>query len=160
MSEHRPRPVRWAKPIFNAPSWLYRRDLGWLLGRRFLEITHLGRRSGKERHAVLEVVKIDPSNGESIVASAFGPTADWYRNLQMTPAVRIRQGRREYVPEQRFLEADEIRQVASEFSAAHPLEARLANRVMAIIGAVPLGTYSNAEDLFASFPMVAFRPRE
>ena len=160
MTEDRPRPVRWARPIFNAPSWLYRHDLGWLLGSRFLELTHIGRQSGRERHAVLEVIKIDPSNSESIVASAFGPTADWYRNIQAAPPVRIRQGRREYVPEQRFLLADEIRQVASEFSEAHPLEARIANRVMATIGAVPFGTFSDAEDLFASFPMVAFRPRE
>ncbi len=160
MSESRPRPVGWVKPIFNAPSWLYRRDLGWVLGRRFLEVTHIGRNSGKERYAVLEVVKIDPASGESIVASAFGPNADWYRNLQATPAVRIRQGREEYVPEQRFLDGDEIRVVASEFASAHPVEARVANRVMDVIGAVPMGTYPTAEELFASFPMVAFRPRE
>lgn len=159
MSEPRPRPAKWAKPIFDAPSWLYRHGLGWLLGRRFLEVTHIGRISGKERFAVLEVVKIDPSNGESIVASAFGPKADWYQNLQAAPAVRIRQGRREYVPEQRFLNDDEVRQIASEFSEEHRLEARVANRVMAIIGAVPLDAYPNAVELFASFPMVAFRPR-
>jgi deazaflavin-dependent oxidoreductase (nitroreductase family) len=155
----RPRPAPWAVPIFDAPSWLYSHGMGWMLGRRFLEVTHIGRRSGKERFAVLEVIKIDPTSGESTVASAFGPKADWYQNLQKAPAVRIRQGRREYVPEQRFLDADERRQMAAEFATAHPFEARVANRVMAAIGAVPLGTYSNAVDLFASFPMVAFRPR-
>lgn len=155
----RPRPVRWAKPVFDAPSWLYRHGMGWLLGSRFVEVTHVGRKSGKERHTVLEVVKYDPDTGESIVASAYGATADWYRNLQVVPAVRIRQGRREYVPEQRVLEPDEIRRIATEFESAHPLEARVANRVMAAIGAVPLGTFSNAVDLFASFPMVGFRPQ-
>jgi deazaflavin-dependent oxidoreductase (nitroreductase family) len=132
--------------------------MGWLLGSRFLEVTHIGRKSGKERFAVLEVVKHDPATDESIVASAYGPTADWYRNLVQTPAVRIRQGRRDYTPEQRFLDDDEVRGIASEFATAHPLEARIANRVMAAIGAVPLDTYPNAEELFASFPMVAFRP--
>jgi deazaflavin-dependent oxidoreductase (nitroreductase family) len=160
MTDERPRPARWAKPIFNAPSWLYKHGMGWMLGNRFLEITHIGRKSGKERYAVLEVVKIDKTTGESIVASAFGPKADWYRNLQAAPAVRIRQGRREYVPIQRFLPTDEARRIASGFSAAHPLEARLGNRVMALIGAVPIGTYPNASELFASFPMVAFRPAD
>lgn len=155
-----PRPVAWARPVFDAPSWLYRHGMGWLLGKRFLEVTHIGRKTGTERVAVLEVVKIDPTNRESIVASAYGSTADWYQNLRKSPAVRIRQGRWDYVPEQRFLDPDERRQVAAEFATAHPLEARVANRVMAAIGAVPLGTYSNATDLFASFPMVAFRPRE
>lgn len=160
MTGQRPQPVRWAKPIFNAPSWLYRRNMGWLLGDRFLEVTHIGRKSGKERFAVLEVVQHDRSSGESVVASAYGPTADWYRNLQEKPAVRIRQGRREYVPEQRILDTDEIRQIANRFASDHPLEARAANRVMAAIGAVPYGTFSNPADLFASFPMVAFRPQQ
>lgn len=159
MIGQRPRPAAWAKPLFDAPSWLYGHGMGWLLGRRFLEVTHIGRSSGKERFAVLEVIRIDPTNGESVVASAFGPRADWYQNIQKAPAVRIRQGRAEYVPEQRFLDAGERRHIASEFTHAHRLEARVANRVMAAIGAVPLGTYSTAAELFASFPMVAFRPR-
>jgi hypothetical protein len=87
-----------------------------------------------------------------------GAVSDWYLNLRATPAVWIRQGVREYTPEQRFLTPEEGRQVAEEFSEAHPLEARVANRVMDAIGAVPYGTFEDANDLFASFPMVAFRP--
>lgn len=158
MTGDRPRPPAWATTVFKAPTWLYGHRMGWLMGRRFLEVTHIGRKSGKERLTVLEVVKIDPVSGESIVASAFGPKADWYRNLQAAPAVWVRQGAREYTPEQRFLTPEEGRAVAEEFSEAHPLEARVANRVMDAIGAVPYGTYEDANDLFASFPMVAFRP--
>lgn len=159
MSDPRPRPKGWAKAIFDAPKWLYRHDLGWVVGKRFLALTHIGRRSGFERQTVLEVVKYDPETGESIVASAFGPTADWYRNVQTRPAVRIQTGRFEYRPEQRFLDAGEARTVALEFCEAHPLEARGALRVMDAIGAVPSGSFDNPVDLLASFPMVAFRPK-
>jgi deazaflavin-dependent oxidoreductase (nitroreductase family) len=137
---------------------LYRRRLGWLLGRRFLAVTHVGRRSGKLYETVLEVVSYDRQSGESIVASAYGVTADWYRNLQESPARLIRTGRHEFVPQQRFLAPDEVRVVAVGFRAAHPLEARMANTVMAAIGAVPKDTFRDPVDLFAAFPMIAFRP--
>lgn len=159
MNQPRPRPARWAKPIFDAPRWLYGHRLGWLLGHRFLAVTHVGRTSGKLRVTVLEVARYDRDTGESVVASAYGATADWYRNLQQTPARLIRTGRREYVPEQRFLDADEARAVAVAMRTANPFEMRIANRVMDAIGAVPKGTFSDPVDLIASFPMVAFRPR-
>lgn len=159
MVDPRPRPARWAEPLFDAPAWLYRHRLGWLLGRRFLAVTHVGRRSGKPYETVLEVVQHDRRTGESIVVSAYGATADWYRNLQESPAGLIRTGRQEFVPEQRFLTPDEARAVAVTFREAHPIEARVVNRVMAAIGAVPKNTYSDPVDLVASFPMVGFRPR-
>ena len=35
-------------PMFKLPLLLYRLRLGWLLGRRFMLLTHVGRRSGSE----------------------------------------------------------------------------------------------------------------
>lgn len=158
MNQPRRRPGRWVKPIFDAPTLLYRHRLGWLLGRRFLAVTHVGRTSGKLYETVLEVVSYERDSGESIVASAYGPTADWYRNLQQTPARLVRTGRHQFVPQQRFLDRDEARTAAVAFRTAHSLEARMANTVMAAIGAVPRNTFSDPVDLFASFPMIAFRP--
>ncbi len=37
-------------PIFKLPMLLYRLRLGWLLGKCFMQITHVGRRSGKIHH--------------------------------------------------------------------------------------------------------------
>ena len=159
MDRPRARPARWAKSLFDSLTWLYGHRLGWLLGRRFLAVTHVGRTSGKLYDTVLEVVIHDPETGERIVASAYGPNADWYRNLEQTPARLVRTGRERFVPEQRFLGPQEARTVAERFGQEHRLEARVANRVMAAIGAVPKDTFSNPVDLFASFPMMAFRPQ-
>jgi hypothetical protein len=46
--------------IFKLPVFHYRLHLGWLLGKRFMQITHVDRNSGKVRRTVLAVViKLD-----------------------------------------------------------------------------------------------------
>jgi deazaflavin-dependent oxidoreductase (nitroreductase family) len=72
---------------FRLPIYLYRLNLGWLLGHRFLQLVHRGRRSGLLRETVLEVLHYDPATGESVVLSAWGEKADWYRNVEATPAL-------------------------------------------------------------------------
>lgn len=52
--------------------YVYRWRLGWLLGRRFLLLTHLGRRTGGPHHTVLEVVGRDDA-GDQTVMSGGGP---------------------------------------------------------------------------------------
>ncbi len=91
----RPGPPTGARRLlFRLPIWLYRARLGALLGRRFVLVHHLGRRSGRPREVVLEVVHHDPVKGTVTVASGFGPESDWYRNLLAHPAARIELGAR------------------------------------------------------------------
>jgi hypothetical protein len=47
--------LRWLR----MPIWLYRLRLGWLLGNRFLMLTHIVRKSGQPPQSVLEVVGHD-----------------------------------------------------------------------------------------------------
>jgi deazaflavin-dependent oxidoreductase (nitroreductase family) len=78
--------------LFRMPIWLYRLRLGWLFGSRLLLLNHIGRISGKPRHTVLEVAEHD---GDSyVVASGWGPSAAWYRNILHTPDVTIQVGTR------------------------------------------------------------------
>ncbi len=94
---------RWSLP-------LYRLRLGWLLGHRFLLITHVGRKSGKTRRTCVMVLRFDGRLGEVFVAAG-SPRADWYLNIQASPAVQVAVGARRYRPVQRFLAAEEIAQV-------------------------------------------------
>jgi deazaflavin-dependent oxidoreductase (nitroreductase family) len=161
MSESdRRRPSPMLKAFFDAPRWFYRHQMGWLMGKRFLAVSHVGRKSGIERESILEVAVYHPDTHESVVASAFGPTADWYRNVQARPAHLVRVGRVEYVPHQRFLEPEEARAAAEEFCRQHRLEARMAIPVFVAMGAAEKGEFTNPVDLMASLPMVAFRPAD
>lgn len=153
------RPSPLLQMVFKAPAGLYRIGLGRLLGRRFLALSHRGRKSGRLYETVLEVAVFDPVTQESIVASAYGTKADWYRNLQAAPAVRVRTGKKDYTPEHRFLDPDEAIAAAAEFCRLHPWEARVAPRVLPAIGA---GTTDSSDpvQMLAALPMVAFRPRQ
>lgn len=154
------RPGRLLKLIFDAPGWLYRAHLGWILGKRILVLTHRGRKSGRPYDTVLEVMHFDRATGESVMASAYGPRADWYQNIRAEPALRVRTGGLDYVPAQRFLTPDEAREAANRFCRDHPWEAKLVPRVLPAIGAdVPADSHLGPADLLASLPMVAFRPR-
>ena len=83
LAHHRPYGIyRW---LANLSRWLYQLGLGGLLGRRFLCLTHRGRKSGQIRRTVLEVISYDPRTHELRVASAWEGKTDWYRNIQVEP---------------------------------------------------------------------------
>jgi deazaflavin-dependent oxidoreductase (nitroreductase family) len=87
--------------LFRSPIVLYWLGLGRLLEHEFLLLTHAGRRTGRVRQTVLKVLRYDPETQERIIVSAWGPTADWYRNIQAWPALEVCTGRDWYVPQQR-----------------------------------------------------------
>src|SRR5918995_3894398 len=88
---------------FRLPIYLYRLDLGWLLGHRGLLLIHREHESGLLRETLLEMILYNSATGESVVLSAWGEKSDWYRNVVATPALEVRTGGQRYVPEQRFL---------------------------------------------------------
>jgi deazaflavin-dependent oxidoreductase (nitroreductase family) len=69
------------------PIWLYRIHLGWILGTRFVLLTHKGRKSGLLRHTVIEIVRYDKETGNCVVASGWGTKSDWYRNITADPEI-------------------------------------------------------------------------
>jgi deazaflavin-dependent oxidoreductase (nitroreductase family) len=77
--------VRW---FVRAPIWIYRARLGAIFGGRLLMLEHRGRRSGKPRYVVLEVVD-RPRPGAFVIVSGFGRRSQWYRNIEADPHVRV-----------------------------------------------------------------------
>lgn len=86
--------TRW---LVRAPIRLYRAGLGFLFGSRMLMLSHTGRRSGATRFVVLEVVD-RPTPDQLIIVSGFGTDAQWYRNIQADPHVRVWIGTRRGLP--------------------------------------------------------------
>ena len=78
--------MRW---FLRMPIWLYKMHLGWLMGNRFIMLHHIGRKSGKIRYAVIEVVDYDPELNVYTVASGWGTQSDWYRNILKNPDVVV-----------------------------------------------------------------------
>ncbi len=108
---------RW---LVRAPIWLYRARLGVVLGSRLLMLEHVGRVTGRRRYVVLEVVD-HPGPDTYVVVSGFGERAQWFRNVQADPRVRVYRGSRRPAPAvARRLDADAAAAVLARYAAAHP----------------------------------------
>ena len=85
----KPLPKGLERLLLRLPIYLYLSGLGFLLGDRFLMLTHTGRKSGKKRRVVLEVVQHDIVNNRYFIASGWGKKSNWYQNILNIPDVRF-----------------------------------------------------------------------
>lgn len=108
--------------LLRAPLWFYHRNLGLLLGKRFLYLAHQGRLTGLRHETVLEVARLDHESGEIVVFAAWGSRADWVKNLRAGRALELRIGHlRLPEPEHRFLPDEERRAVLVSYQQAYPV---------------------------------------
>lgn len=123
-------PSRLLAALFRAPRVLYRWHLGRLLGNRVLLLRHVGRKTGRERTAVLEVVWHDRRRPAWYVAAAWGEQADWFRNLRAHPDAVVEVAGRCHAVRARVLEPQEASAVYAEYVSEHPWAARMITRVI------------------------------
>lgn len=152
-----PRPTsglfRW---LTRLPIGLYRARLGWLLGNRFLMLTHIGRKSGLPRDTVLEVVRHDRATDTYIVVAGFGEKSDWFRNISQTPEVIVHVGRRRYPAIASRLSFEEAMREFKDYAQRHPAALRVLAR---LLGYPWDGTEAGYEKMAGLLPIVALRPR-
>jgi deazaflavin-dependent oxidoreductase (nitroreductase family) len=116
-------------PFMKMPLILYRLGLGWVFGKRFMLLTHQGRRSGKTYRTVLAVLRFDEKTQEIFVVSPWS-ASNWYHNIQATPALEVETGRVRYTPAiQRPLSSEEIAALFIEFRQQNPIFSRLVARI-------------------------------
>ncbi|MHB8294329.1 MAG: nitroreductase family deazaflavin-dependent oxidoreductase [Acidimicrobiales bacterium] len=156
MKARRPGPtVRW---LLRAPVLVYRWNAGWLLGRRFLLLTHVGRHSGRHYHTVLEVIGTSPTEGELFVVAGLGRSAQWYRNLKMHPAVEVAVGHHRFKPVYRELDKEDAAAVLADYEQRNRWAAPVVHRFLTWLVGWP---YDGSEDarlrLVRELPGVAFR---
>ncbi|NOH12873.1 MAG: nitroreductase family deazaflavin-dependent oxidoreductase [Chloroflexi bacterium] len=120
-------PTGLGRILFRLPIWLYRLGLGGLLGKRFVLVNHMGRKSGKERQAVLEVVDYDNESQRVVVTAAFGEKTAWYQNLMSQPDTTIQIGWQKLQVTSKQLQAQESGEILLDFAKKNPGEARFVN---------------------------------
>ncbi|MBF6239102.1 nitroreductase family deazaflavin-dependent oxidoreductase [Nocardia otitidiscaviarum] len=145
---------RW---FFRLPIHFYHWHLGWIFGGRMMLLHHIGRKSGKPREVVLEVVHHDPADGSYIVASGWGPTAAWYRNLQQNPEVTIQVGRRTIPVTAAFVPQQDGAEIFARYAVEHRRAAeKLLPRLM---GYKVDGSQADFRAVGERIPFVRFVPR-
>ncbi|WP_028661429.1 nitroreductase family deazaflavin-dependent oxidoreductase [Saccharomonospora saliphila] len=149
-------PRGWMRALLRLPVALYRLGLGGLAGRRLLLLRHTGRVSGHERRTVLEVV--ERSGGGYVVASGFGPRADWYRNVCAVPEATVVVGRTPLPVTAWPLPRHEGEAVMMRYAERHPAAARLLCR--RVMGFDVDGSADDFRAVGRTIPFVRFLPRE
>ncbi|CAM4080212.1 deazaflavin-dependent oxidoreductase, nitroreductase family [Mycobacterium basiliense] len=105
--------------LMRAPIWIYKARAGAVFGSRILMLEHVGRKSGARRYAVLEVID-HPTPDSYVIASGFGRKAQWFRNIEANPRVRVYAGSRAPAPAMaRILDQDEADRTLGVYRSRH-----------------------------------------
>lgn len=116
--------------FYRLPIYIYRIGLGRLMGSRFLLLEHTGRKSGKLRRNVLEVVRWDEAARMYYVVSAWGEKADWLRNVRAYPAVTITVAGSSYPAKAIPLTRDESERELLDYARRYPRAAKELSRLL------------------------------
>lgn len=146
-----------ARLAWRAPIWLYRLGMGGLLGERFLLLNHIGRKSGKMRQAVVEVVNKNNETGTFVVASGFGEQADWYKNLMVHPQVTIQVGQKRLNACAERLPAPQAAEALLDYHQRHPTALRTLAKVL---GYQTDGSQEDIQFLAKVIPMILLTCRQ
>lgn len=141
--------------MLRLPIWLYRLRLGWLLGNRFLLLTHVGRKTGLPHQTVVEVASHNSANDRYVIASGWGEKSDWFRNIQKTPEVRVEVGRRSFQAHATILSVAEAEEELLDYAHKHPAAFRELAKFM--IGEHLEATREDCSRLAQSIPLVALQ---
>ena len=147
------------RALLHLPARLYGWNAGWVLGSRFLLLTHVGRRTGRPHRTVLEVIGRNPAASELFVIVGLGRSADWYQNLQAGPAIEVAVGRRRFRPEHRTVPSDEAAAVLADYEHRNRLVAPVVRLVLSrLVGWRYDGTDEARRRLTRELPVVGFTP--
>jgi deazaflavin-dependent oxidoreductase (nitroreductase family) len=119
-------------------------------------LNHVGRKSGLQRQAVLEVVGTDPATDTYYVASGWGRASDWFQNVQANPEVTLKVGRRELAARAEVLDREESGEMMVDYARRNP---RAAQALSKVIGLAVEGTEEGYREVGREHvPFVALRP--
>lgn len=150
-------PTGLSRLVYRLPIHVYRLGLGRIFGSRLLLLQHVGRRTGMQRQSVLEVVEHDRTDGSFVVASGWGASSAWYRNVVHTPAVSIQVANRTLAVTAVPIPAEEGEDVFARYVGHHPIAAKwLLPRLQGI--AVD-GSQADFRAVGRHLPFVRFVPR-
>ena len=99
MNTFQKKPDRLLKFFFKVPVWIHKMGFGgWerLIGAQWMLITTKGRKTGKPRDVMVDVMDYDQASDTYYVEAAYGTHADWYKNIQSNPIFGAQVGRRKF----------------------------------------------------------------
>lgn len=152
------KPTGILRALLRAPILLYRWNLGWMLGGRFLLLSHTGRKSGLKRETVIEVVSYDKATGAYYVAAAWRDQSDWYRNLQQDPTVGVQVRNRSFPARAEEVATQEGEARLWDYARKHPTAFR--ELVMVMLGERMPPSKETCRKVAELVPVISLSPQD
>ncbi|MBI3151107.1 MAG: nitroreductase family deazaflavin-dependent oxidoreductase [Chloroflexi bacterium] len=128
------RPGALLKFFFKVPLWIHKLGFGgWerLIGAQWMLITTTGRKTGKRREAMVDVMDYDQTTDTYYIEAAYGVRADWYRNIKSNPIFHAQVGRRKFKARAEELSNEDTGEMLVQFYRRKPA---YTHSVMAMVG--------------------------
>ena len=138
--------------LWRMPIYFYKIGLGGLFGERFLLLTHIGRKSGLPRKAVLEIIHKDREN--YYIVSGFGEKSQWFKNLTQTPKIQFQVGRKKYETTAKRLSVSSATEILQAYAKAHP---RALEQLAKLMGFDYEGSEENLQEMANLLPIFALK---
>jgi deazaflavin-dependent oxidoreductase (nitroreductase family) len=151
------RPDRLLKFFFKIPVWLHKIGLGgWerLVGAQWMFITTRGRKTGKLRNVMVDVMDYDKVTDTYYIEAAYGVRADWYKNMQSNPVFEAQVGRRKFKARADTLSTEVTSEMLVQFYRRKPAYTR---SVMAIVG-MNFKDEDQLRDIAKNLTLLAVKP--
>ncbi|MFN8382440.1 MAG: nitroreductase family deazaflavin-dependent oxidoreductase [Anaerolineales bacterium] len=128
------RPSKLLKFFFKVPLFFHKIGFGgWerLIGAQWMLITTVGRKTGKPRQTMVDVMDYDKATDTYYIEAAYGERADWYKNIQSNPIFEGQVGRRKFKAKAGALSSEGSGDLLVQFYRQKPAYTR---SVMAMAG--------------------------
>jgi deazaflavin-dependent oxidoreductase (nitroreductase family) len=143
--------------LLRAPNPIYAAHAGRLLGHRFLQLPHRGRRPGQSHATVLEVLWWDRHTHEAVVMSGWGRKANWYRNVLASGTANVTIGAERWPARVRALGPAEAAAVLADYEHRNRfMRPVVRHRLGRLAGIDYDGSESARRTLALRLPFVAF----
>ena len=123
-----PAPPRgWLKLFFKIPVVMARMGFaGWerLIGVEWMLLTTVGRKSGRKRYSMVDVLVHDRETDTYFIEVGFGKRSDWYRNIRASGVFQAQVGRRKFRATAEELPREKTADVMVAFVRQRPKYAR------------------------------------
>lgn len=152
------RPRTLLKIFFKLPIFLHKIGLGgWerLIGAHWMLLKTTGRKTGKPRETMVDIMDHDKANDTYYIEAAYGSRSDWYKNIQATPIFEAKVGRRKFNASARELNKNETAEKLIEFFRRNPVYTRI---VMAMVG-MKFKDEKELKEIGSTLTLLAVTPR-
>jgi deazaflavin-dependent oxidoreductase (nitroreductase family) len=116
------------KFFLRSPYHFFNNKTAKLFGKRFIEVTSIGRASGKERKTLLEVIFILDTS--PVVIAAFGPKSDWVLNLRKNPICKVQWANKSYKSKAIWVDDLNSSNILDSYKKKHPLLVKVYEKIL------------------------------